>query len=276
MADRTASDFGAQLRVAREQRGVSLAQISRRTKIAVSVLEALEKNDVARLPGGIFTRAFVRSYAGEIGLDPERTVQDFIDRFPNDSITAGRVGASDAEENQSIESERRIAQTVVKLLLLSLPIAIAILYFVFSGRRVVPPTAAEPERPVSSEAPRVAASSAGTESESQAPSEPIGTAGETDSSESAEMGQELVVSLKTTDECWVSAAADRKRVLARLMPAGDQVVLRAGHEIRLTAGNAGALLLQINGADARPLGAPGTVVTWKITFDNYRTYLSGR
>src|SRR6266568_4042961 len=83
------SDFGGRLREAREQRGISLRQIANATKISVAVLAALERNDVSRLPGGIFGRAFVRSYAVEIGLDPEETIQDFVRQFPDDSIVAG-------------------------------------------------------------------------------------------------------------------------------------------------------------------------------------------
>ena len=88
-ADRTPSDFGSKLREARERRGVTLRQISNATKISVSVLEGLERNDISRLPGGIFSRAFVRSYAAEIGVDPEQTVREFLSQFPHDSVTAG-------------------------------------------------------------------------------------------------------------------------------------------------------------------------------------------
>ena len=83
------SDFGSRMRQVREQRGVSLRQIAEATKISVSQLEALERNDISRLPGGIFSRAFVRSYAAEIGADPEQTVRDFLSQFPHDSVTAG-------------------------------------------------------------------------------------------------------------------------------------------------------------------------------------------
>ena len=83
------SDFGSRMRQAREQRGVSLRQIAEKTKIGVSALEALERNDISRLPGGIFSRGFVRSYAAEIGVDPEQTVREFLAQFPHDSVTAG-------------------------------------------------------------------------------------------------------------------------------------------------------------------------------------------
>jgi cytoskeletal protein RodZ len=83
------ADFGSRMRQAREQRGVSLRQIAERTKISVSQLEALERNDISRLPGGIFSRAFVRSYAAEIGVDPEQTVREFLSQFPDESVSAG-------------------------------------------------------------------------------------------------------------------------------------------------------------------------------------------
>ncbi len=87
--NRSDADFGARMRQAREQRGVTLRQIADATKISVSQLEALERNDISRLPGGIFSRAFVRSYAAEIGVDPEQTVRDFLSQFPHDSINLG-------------------------------------------------------------------------------------------------------------------------------------------------------------------------------------------
>ena len=78
------TDVGARLRVAREDRQISLREIAATTKISVSALEALEENDIEQLPGGIFTRAFVRAYAAEVGLDPEETMRDFFEQAPPD------------------------------------------------------------------------------------------------------------------------------------------------------------------------------------------------
>ena len=82
-------DFGARMKQLREERGVTLRSIADTTKISVAALEALERNDIARLPGGIFSRAVVRAYAQEVGADPERTVQEFITRFPDESVVVG-------------------------------------------------------------------------------------------------------------------------------------------------------------------------------------------
>lgn len=89
MVEQAKPDFGMNMRRLREERGVSLRQIADVTRISVSVLEALERNDMSRMPGGIYSRAFVRSYAIEIGLDPEETVRDFVSQFPHDSAIAG-------------------------------------------------------------------------------------------------------------------------------------------------------------------------------------------
>src|SRR5205809_5990210 len=136
--DRIAGGVGAKLRDARERRGVSLRQIANATKISVGVLEALERNDISRLPGGIFSRAFVRSYAIEVGLDPESTIQEFIAQFPNDSVTAGHPSSDRGEDHEAVESDRRLAGTLLWLILVSIPIAGAVLYFATAGRTAAP------------------------------------------------------------------------------------------------------------------------------------------
>src|SRR5262245_5353971 len=148
-ADRTTESFGAKLRDARERRGVSLRQIANATKISVAALEALERDDISRLPGGIFSRAFVRSYAIEVGLDPEATIQDFIAQFPNDSVTAGHPSSARGEDHEAIESDQKTAGTFLWLAAISVPIAIALMYFTASGRGLVGRPAEKPaEKPV--------------------------------------------------------------------------------------------------------------------------------
>jgi cytoskeletal protein RodZ len=87
-------DFGARMKRLREERGIALRDIADTTKISVSALEALERSDISRLPGGIFSRGFIRAYAEQIGMDPDDTVREFIKRFPNDSVGDGMPDAS--------------------------------------------------------------------------------------------------------------------------------------------------------------------------------------
>jgi transcriptional regulator with XRE-family HTH domain len=75
--------FGARLREQREQQQVALITIAEQTKIKVSLLEALERDDVSRWPSGIFRRAFIRAYAHAIGLDPDLIVREFLELYPD-------------------------------------------------------------------------------------------------------------------------------------------------------------------------------------------------
>src|SRR5215510_7948586 len=118
-------DFGQKLRDARERRGLSLRQIASATKISLLTLEALERNDIARLPGGIFSRAFVRSYALEVGLDPEETIQEFMGQFPQDSVTAGHP-TTGLIDHEAVESDRRMATTFLRLIFVSIPLAVIV------------------------------------------------------------------------------------------------------------------------------------------------------
>ena len=128
------TDFGGKLRQAREGRGISLRQIAATTKISVGALEALERNDVSKLPGGIFSRAFVRSYASEVGLDPEQTVREFLERFDNEPAPEPHVHVPVSEEDRHFESRRRAATLAVQVVL-ALAIAAAVIgYFVIKGR----------------------------------------------------------------------------------------------------------------------------------------------
>jgi hypothetical protein len=72
-------EVGQKLAKARQQRNLTLADIARSTKIPRHVLEAIERDDVDRMPHELFARAFVRTYAAEVGLNPGELL-DTIDR----------------------------------------------------------------------------------------------------------------------------------------------------------------------------------------------------
>lgn len=75
--------FGEALRTERERRGITLDAIAKRTKLAASLLAALERGDCSRWPAGIYSRAYIREYAGAIGLDREEIATRFGICFPD-------------------------------------------------------------------------------------------------------------------------------------------------------------------------------------------------
>ena len=286
--EKPSGDFGATLRAARERRGVTLRQIANATKISFGQLESLEKNDISKLPGGIFSRAFVRSYAVEVGLDPEATIQEFIAQFPHESVTIGHPASKQAEDHDALESDRRTAFTLLGLLAISVPIAAGVLYFTIAGRRVAPAVAAvsvlatpagraEPAAPDPLQAsPRTVLTSS-AEPSGQAPSAvPAAVAAAAPVPGAPVTGEVLLVGLSVRRPCWVSASVDGRKTIERLLQAGEQRTLEVHRELAITAGDASALALTFNGADTQPLGKAGEVVTARFDLTNFRNYLQVR
>jgi cytoskeletal protein RodZ len=123
-------DIGAWLRAARERSGLSLRQIADSTKLSVRTLDLLERNRVSQLPGGIYRRAIVRSYASEIGLDPETTLRTFLARYPQDDDTAiPKIAPAPAPRPRS--KVLRLATSVVGALI---PVVAGLFYFSLNTR----------------------------------------------------------------------------------------------------------------------------------------------
>jgi cytoskeleton protein RodZ len=71
--------FGEELRKEREERGIALATIVETTKVSSRHLLSLEQDRFEQLPGGVFNKGIVRSYARAIGLDEDVWVNRFLD-----------------------------------------------------------------------------------------------------------------------------------------------------------------------------------------------------
>ena len=255
----TPTDVGARLRAAREARQISLREIAATTKISVSALEALEQNEVAQLPGGIFTRAFVRSYAAEVGLDPEQTMRDFVAQVPAEEADEGKAYDKRSHDHDLFQSQQRMAGTVLTLVLVGLPVAAALL---FVGTRAAPTGTDAPDAPPAQAAPALL-----VQADPPVPADPSVPA-ELISQES------LTIVLRPRDDCWVSLTVDGASVFSRVMRQGERESYEADEEIVLNVGDAGAFAFAINQQDGRSLGASGEVVTARITPQNYRGYVA--
>jgi len=114
---------GAKLRKARERHGISLRQVADATKISVPVLQALERDDISYLPGGVVGRGFVRSFATAVNLDPEATVAEFLSQFPHESVNEGYRQGRRTEEPPKDDGSR--SQVRIRLEPASSPLRVA-------------------------------------------------------------------------------------------------------------------------------------------------------
>jgi transcriptional regulator with XRE-family HTH domain len=110
--------LGARLRYERERRQIALRSIAEGTKISISLLEGLERDDVSHWPSGIFRRSFIRSYAEAVGLEAEPVVRDFLARYPDPvDVFAERPSSSTSparDEQPAGEAPTRLGLAVRK------------------------------------------------------------------------------------------------------------------------------------------------------------------
>jgi cytoskeletal protein RodZ len=151
------STVGELLREARTERGFSLADAERETKIRQKYLSALEEDDVASLPGPLYVRGFLRKYALFLGIDPDELLQ-LYDAQSTPSRTRIRAARGEpppkpkgkdpnAINIQPLSSEKldtrvRYGVSYIALSLLAIPLII-IFYFIYSaysGPNNNPPT----------------------------------------------------------------------------------------------------------------------------------------
>jgi cytoskeletal protein RodZ len=228
----------------------------------MSYHEALERNEVSRLPGGIFNRAFVRSYAAEVGLDPERSVREFVEAFPEERhAESASAGPSVEPEPPTFARSLQVAVVIVGI--------VGLLIYARASRRSEapnpePPRHASPSRTVE-EPPRTAPAPAPAPSVGAGELPPVGTT-----------ATRLTVELSATRVCWVSATVDGQKTIQRLLQPGEERTVDVGREMVLIAGDAAALRLTLNGAPAKPLGKPGEVVTARVNLSNFHEFLSAQ
>ena len=247
---RGVTDVSGVLRAERERAGLTLEEISDRTKIKVTLLQALERGDFDRLPGEFFTRAFLRTYARELRLSPDEVVAAYDARH-------GRVIPEKPEEQvapvRSIDAsdDRRLFLPSPRSAWPTIALAAAILVVISVMNR--------------------------TDSRPPVDDVPVGTAGQAKAAEPAPVTpsvpkppERLTIEIQPSRVMWVAGTADGKRVIYRLVEPGERVRLDAQNDFWFRVGDAGAFVYSINGSPSKPLGSPGEVREVTINRENYK------
>jgi cytoskeletal protein RodZ len=69
--------LGEKLRRAREERGITISEVAEQTRITAGYIESIERDDYRTLPGGIFNKGFVKTFAKYVGVDEHEALQDY-------------------------------------------------------------------------------------------------------------------------------------------------------------------------------------------------------
>ena len=260
---------GRELAFARTRLSLSLEEISRRTKIGMPYLLAIENDDVKKLPGSFYARGFLRAYAREVHCDPEDIVQRFgIAAEEPTPVELQHLGEA-LHLHPPVELDDR--RTARRIQMVALAALVAGSFYVASGK---PLHLAMPR--LATTKPTEPAASSETHSSVTTPAA-VPTAGAAaEAPKPSPSTAPLSIDVKSREECWLTATADGERVVYKILNAGESAHIEGRQEIVLRFGDAGAVTFVINGAAGKALGGAGEAVTIRVTPTNYREFLSSR
>jgi transcriptional regulator with XRE-family HTH domain len=245
---------GERLRLARERAGLSVDDIFARTKIQGALLEAIERDDFERVPGGLFVRGFLRAYAREVGLEPEAVVADYIQQHqpaPAVSVEDTPRPPTDGRKDVILAQRDFEAFSWRKLVPAAAVAAIVIGIFAMNGSRSTDAPVAEVQ------------------------AEPVGTSG-TAAAPPREPApgpsEPLSLEMRAKRDVWVAATADGQRVMYRILKAGEHASITGRSELTARIGDAEALEYSVNGVAGQPLGAAAEVRDIIMTPGSFRTF----
>lgn len=253
MRGTTLMDIGAELRAAREAKGLSLGSLAQRTRVQPRTLAAIEINDLAAIPPRPFGRGFVRAYAQEVNLDPEQTVQNYFSQFPSLQEPPAQPPRLRTRLEPDIEPPSHWTGLGTAILILMAVVAVAVAV----GRRN--DTASNATNAAASGNPAAIGTSGSTTAERRTPVAPPPAVTEAIQSAAQPAAPPLRLSFAVTRECWVAATADGERAIYRIVQPGEKLTVDAKREIDARFGDAGAVAWTINGKPGASLGDAGAV-----------------
>jgi cytoskeletal protein RodZ len=238
-----------QLRRAREAAGLSLDDLSGRTNIRAAILEALERGDARQRLGTFYTRAFLRTYAREVNLDPDAVVGQYLGEADPDPVPTPRPDFEDGRR-ELLSAARSGSLSWAFVIVAAAALGMLSTLVDRSTTRSAPPGAAE----------------AGA----------VGTSGQASASSALPAGadiERLTLEIRATGVVWVEVTADGQQLLYRLLQPGHAERIEAHHELNVLVGDAAALEYRINGLPGRSLGGPGEKRRMLVTPETYRQFV---
>jgi len=261
-------DFGASFRKSRESQNLSIDKIAGDTRINSRFLEAIENERFDLLPGGIFNRGFIRTYALRLGMDPEETIQAY----------EKLVRTVEAEPAQQEPERPRGKTTKIPVYYVALAglLVLVVGYYLLNRHnesQVIKPSATlketpspapaavEPPPTMLPPAPEAVVIAATPAALPVAP--PPAPAPKPAPAASA---GSVVVELEVQEESWFKLSSDGSDVVpSEVLAPGTVRRYTASNSMDLSIGNAAGVTLRVNGQPVTALGRTGQVRNLTIT-----------
>jgi cytoskeleton protein RodZ len=248
------TSLGQELKRAREERGVTLQDISNATHVGMRFLHAIENDTFDVLPGGVFNRAFVRKFAKQVGFDEEQAVRIYEEQLAAMGGEPQRIYYTGLEDLESKPTQGNgLLISLVAVIILGAGAYAAYQYF---------------KIPEPSNNDMKAIESIPT---------PAPTATPTPEPTAEPPGLRLELAANEA-QCWVAVKADEAAPETYMINPGDVREYTANERLQFTLGNVTALRISLNGrqvkVDKIVTGGKSTVARHiVVTKDNYLDFV---
>jgi cytoskeleton protein RodZ len=246
--------IGDTLRNERLRRGLELDQLAAQTKIGPCYLQAIEENRFDRLPGGLFTRSFLRQYEHALGLEDDQPVlslQQQLERPP--------VLLPGPQRNNKLSRVRRI------------PAAVWLIVTILGGG-VVSKLWENPNQELHQTSASGARSKVKEVATARSRSTEVQAVASRATSESGS-GPEFAamrVAFTASEPVWVSIKSDGIHTYSGTLDRQQSKQFTASNRMTVLVGNAGGLAISMNGKPVELVGAHGEVQLLELTPDGAR------
>lgn len=218
--------IGDTLAEARRQSGLTIAQVSQRTRIRESIIRAIEQNDFSSCGGDFYARGHIRSVADVVGSDPASLIMEYDTEHPPASMSAADV----FEPSTPIkirEPRRRLPAGVLAVVALLGIIGYFSYLLADSGGGHPTAAPAATARPVAT--PKAVASPVPSPSPTPAYTE-------------------AVIVLTAARDCWVNLTTPAgKQIYQGVVAAGKTMTWKEKHKVSLVIGNPVGVSLWVDG-----------------------------
>jgi cytoskeletal protein RodZ len=246
--------IGEALRRERVRQGLDLQKLSETTKIGTRMLQAIETGDYAKLPGGVFTRSFIKQYAGALGVDLA-SIESELKQFQPEPEPVSKPNESHFTPFSSSDAPSNSLTASAIWVVLALFGCGAVYYFV----RGHPP--GSPTQPAAA----VSAPAAGEETKAAPQPQPVEQSIPASKAAESPATGTLQVVLSASETSWVSISVDGKLAFSGILQPNDRREVNAEEKVKVVAGNAGGVDISLNGKNIEALGPKGQVRTVELT-----------
>ncbi len=280
-------EIGLRMKERREELGLSIDDAVKETKIRSKYLKAIENGHFDIIPGEVYAKGFIKSYAKFLGLDGSAMVDEYKDlaqsseKMTEDAKTAQTEPPEDPTYSHSTRptssaphpSRQPDGRNAKRILTVLLVIVIALFgvnyaYNVFilanlpdpiPNESGLDPSGSEEEEPEQEE---------DAEDPEEVEQQPLELQIISDSPSNAEVHivgvDSIEVTIITTERCWLRVQEDEEEPESQTLSEGDTVSYSADNIMRMRAGNSGGIEIYIDDELLEVSGQSGGVKNYTL------------